>query len=185
MITEIACRVMEEIDSCMQKADPYIIEKMFTEMHAANRIFFFGVGRSLLAVEYFAMRLMHFGYRVHIVGDATCPAIDRGDALVVVSGDGETPTCLRMAEKCKDIGNIQVILITAAAKSSIGDFADIVLQLCCPVPGVESDVVSIQPYGSLFEEGVLYATDVILQDYFIKRLGRYNLNGTPLHANLE
>ncbi len=185
MIKEIAGQIMEEIDTCVQKVDSDILRKMFTEMHAANRIFFFGIGRSLLAAKYFAMRLMHFGYRVHIVGDATCPAIEGGDVFIVVSGTGETKSCLDMVKKCREIEDIKVILLTAAADSSIGKLADITLQLDCPVPGVESGVASIQPYGSLFEQGVLYATDAWLQDYFVERLGRFNMKGTPLHANLE
>src|ERR1700734_1021041 len=55
---------------------------------AANRLFVMGAGRTGLALKMAAMRLMHLGLEVHVAGEVTCPAIGRGDLLLVASGSG-------------------------------------------------------------------------------------------------
>ena len=91
-----------------QDLDYSVLWKMVAEIHGANRIFFHAVGRPELPMKNFAMYLKHFGYRVHVVGDVTCPAIKPGDVFFVVSGTGETKTSLGMVKKCKEIGEIDV-----------------------------------------------------------------------------
>ena len=89
-----------------------------------------------------------------------------------------------MVKKCKEIGEIKVLLMTAAEKSSIGELADQVLRVNCPLPGVPSTVSSVQPIGSLFDECVLYALDWALRACIQERLGRRDGAG-PMHSNLE
>ena len=74
--------------------------------------------------------------------------------------------------------------MTAAEKSSIGELADQVLRVNCPLPGVPSTVSSVQPIGSLFDECVLYALDWALRACIQERLGRRDGAG-PMHSNLE
>ena len=50
-------------------------------IHDARRVFVTGAGRSGLVARAFANRLMHLGMSVHVVGEVTTPAIERGDAL--------------------------------------------------------------------------------------------------------
>ena len=61
--------------------------------------FFLGARKKLLVLRGFAMRLMHMGYEVHIVGEVDCPAIGEGDVLIVASGSGGTSSVLLMVEK--------------------------------------------------------------------------------------
>ena len=151
MIKEYAGPILDEIGKALEDLDYSVLWKMVAEIHGANRIFFHAVGRPELPMKNFAMYLKHFGYRVHVVGDVTCPAIKPGDVFFVVSGTGETKTSLGMVKKCKEIGEIKVLLMTAAEKSSIGELADQVLRVNCPLPGVPSTVSSVQPIGSLFD----------------------------------
>ncbi|MCX7731051.1 MAG: SIS domain-containing protein [Candidatus Caldatribacterium sp.] len=69
-----------------------------------KRLFFWGRGRSFLILKAFAMRLMHLGYTVHIVGEVTCPAIREGDILIVASGSGRTSSVLLFTEKARSLG---------------------------------------------------------------------------------
>lgn len=46
-----------------------------------------------------AMRLMHIGLDAHAVGEATAPSIAEGDALLVISGSGETPVTLHITAR--------------------------------------------------------------------------------------
>ncbi len=185
MIKELAYEIMDEMDTVVKDVDEDILRKIFSMIHGAKRIFFQGVGRQLLTIKYFAQRLMHLGYKVYIVGDISCPAIQKGDAFVVVSGTGEEEASLRMAKKCKEIGDISILLVTAAPSSSIGALADITLRLNAPVPTPEEDHTSVQPYGTLFEQGVLFVMDCGMSHYFMDRLGMTLRSGNPIHANLQ
>ena len=85
----------------------------------------------------------------------------------------------------KEIGDIPVILVTAAEKSTLAEKADVIVKLPVPVPGSAEDK-SIQPIGAQFEQSVLYIMDVGMSHYFMDRLG-ITLGPTqnPLHANLQ
>ena len=181
MIKEIACEITREIKGSLQNLDEASLENLFSELHGANRIFFQSTGRAKLALMYFAMRMMHIGYRVHLVGDYTCPAIHPGDALFILCADGNTSVSLEMAKKCKQIGGIRIVLVTAAAESAIGELADLTIFLPCPAKNVQT----IQPYNSLFEQTFLFAIDAGMICYFNERLGRPLDGDIPLHANLE
>ena len=67
-------------------------------LNGAKRIFIAGIGRSGLIGKTFAMRLVHMGFLVYIVGDATTPAIQANDLLVIVTGSGTTKTLQLYAE---------------------------------------------------------------------------------------
>ena len=185
MIKEIACEITREIKGSLQNLDEVSLENLFSELHGANRIFFQSTGRSKLALMYFAMRMMHIGYRVHLVGDYTCPAIHPGDVLFILCADGNTSVSLEMAKKCKQIGGIRIVLVTAAAESAIGELADLTIFLPCPAKNVQSERKTIQPYNSLFEQTFLFAIDAGMICYFNERLGRPLDGDIPLHANLE
>ena len=99
--------------------------------------------------------------------------------------------CLARPEKDPPRGRYEkypdkdcALLMTAAEKSSIGELADQVLRVNCPLPGVPSTVSSVQPIGSLFDECVLYALDWALRACIQERLGRRDGAG-PMHSNLE
>ena len=62
----------------------------FQRMLAAQRVYVAGAGRSGLIARAFAMRLLHLGFDVYVVGETVTPALQPGDTLVVFSGSGET-----------------------------------------------------------------------------------------------
>jgi 6-phospho-3-hexuloisomerase len=70
----------------------------------AGRTFIGGAGRSLLVSRFFAMRLVHAGYNVNMIGEVVTPAIKSGDLLVLVSGSGVTETLLQFVKKAKSVG---------------------------------------------------------------------------------
>ncbi|HKP05968.1 MAG TPA: 6-phospho-3-hexuloisomerase, partial [Microbacterium sp.] len=55
---------------------------------SADRVFVGAAGRSGIALRMTAMRLMHLGLDVHLLGDVTTPAIGAGDVLLTASGSG-------------------------------------------------------------------------------------------------
>ncbi|MGI6664064.1 MAG: SIS domain-containing protein [Christensenellaceae bacterium] len=184
-IKEISNKIMDEIEAGIQNVDEDTLRTVFSTIHGGNRIFFHANGRSMLTIKYFAQRLMHQAYRVYIVGDVATPAIRPDDVLVIVSADGEEENLVAAAKKAKEIGDIPVILVTAAEKSTLSELADVVVKLNVPVPGSAEDN-SIQPIGAQFEQAVLYVMDVGMSHYFMDRLGITLTPGeNPLHANLQ
>lgn len=98
--------VLEEAQALLLTLDVESLEALCEMLKSwqTKRLFFWGRGRSFLVLKGFAMRLMHLGYVVHIVGEVTCPAIREGDVLIVASGSGKTSSVLLFAEKARNLG---------------------------------------------------------------------------------
>jgi 6-phospho-3-hexuloisomerase len=140
-----------------------------------RRWFFSGQGRSGLAAQMAAMRLMHVGRNVHFVGEVTAPSIRKGDGLVVISGSGETPVSVNFARIAKAEG-AEVILFTRAAKSTLAAIADLVLLV--PVEKTE------QFGGSLFEQGSLILFDAMILE-MARRIPDAHQRMFRRHTNLQ
>jgi 6-phospho-3-hexuloisomerase len=80
------------------------VANLTSSISRAARIFVLGEGRSGLAVRMAAMRLMHLGLRVHVVGETTTPALNDGDVLIAASGSGDTPGVVMTAEQARTAG---------------------------------------------------------------------------------
>jgi 6-phospho-3-hexuloisomerase len=155
------------------------------KIEAANRIFIAGVGRSGLIMRGFAMRLMHLGLPVHVVGHVTTPAIGQGDLLIIGSGSGATPSLLAHASRARQEG-AGIVLITTTAYSPIGQLADLRLVIPAPTPKAPQASLqsSIQPMASLFEQTMLVMLDT-LSILLMARLGVDDQVAFTRHANLE
>src|ERR671921_217623 len=90
--------VLDEINTIVQRVDPEEVAALVTELRLADRIFVTGAGRSGLVLKMAAMRLMHLGLTVHVVGETTSPAIRSGDLLLAASGSGTTAGVVKAAE---------------------------------------------------------------------------------------
>lgn len=121
-----------------------------------------GNGRSGLAIQMAAMRLMHLGLRVHVAGEVTAPAIGAGDLLIAVSGSGTTGSVVGAADTAKSVG-ASVIAITTSPDSPLAQRADEVLVLPAADKQDHSGSVTSQYAGSLFEQSVLLAFDALFQ----------------------
>ncbi|WP_221586403.1 6-phospho-3-hexuloisomerase [Microbacterium sp. G2-8] len=150
---------------------------------SARRIFVLGAGRSGLALRMTAMRLMHLGLAVHVVGETTTPAIAAGDLLLTASGSGTTGGIVRAATTARDAGAAIAALTTDPA-SPLADLADTVV----PVPAAgkldRSGSTSAQYAGSLFEQVVVLLGDALF-DALWRRGGATADELWPRHANLE
>ncbi len=67
--------VMSEITGVAEKVDRAQVESLATALTAADRIFVTGEGRSGFMARAFAMRLMHLGLPVFVLGETTTPAV--------------------------------------------------------------------------------------------------------------
>jgi len=146
--------VGQEIDALIRQLDEakfYAFTRFFAD--TSRRWFFSGQGRSGLVAQMVAMRFMHLGYEVHVVGEASAPSIRKGDGLLIVSGSGETPVSLAFARLAREEG-ATIAVVTAQEKSCLAGMGDHVFSL------LASD--SIQFGGSLFEQSALLLLDAVI-----------------------
>ena len=173
--------ICAEIAFAAQSVGATAIDQATSEIERADRIFVFGEGRSGLVLRMGAMRLVHLGKAVHVVGDATTPAVAPGDLLIVGSGSGTTPVTVLITERARTAGS-RVLTITANPDSRLAELADLVLVLRTPAKGERDHGASIQPGGTLFEQSML----VLLDTLFLLLAGDSAADQiAQRHANLE
>jgi len=159
------------------------LEGVATALTDATAVFVHGAGRSGIALRSLAMRLMHLGLTVHVVGETTAPAITRGDVLLAVSGSGTTAGVVRAAETAASVG-ARVVAVTNASDSPLSRVASLTLLLGAASKTDRSRSASEQYAGSLFEQAVLLVGDAIFHTLW-RRSGQTAEAIWPRHANLE
>ena len=96
-----AARILDDLRDILAAVDPQKAELICSDIRKANRVFVAGAGRSLLMMRAFAMRLMHLGFVVYVVGETVTPAIGKDDLLLIGTASGETATLKVVAERPK------------------------------------------------------------------------------------
>ena len=71
--------IFDKIKGILEATDDNYDQQLTTILDQAKRIFVSGAGRSGLIGRFFAMRLMHSGYDVSVVGEIVTPSIKSGD----------------------------------------------------------------------------------------------------------
>ena len=177
--------ITEELERTLLTLDEEVTLNFVNELKDKHAIFVAGAGRSGFMARGFAMRLMHMGYRSYLVGETTTPAILEGDLLVVCSGSGETKSLVSMASKAKAL-HASLVLITINPESTIGHLADTIVRIPAPSPKAtaNSDFVSIQPMGNLFEQSLLLFLDMSIM-LLMEQTNITSEAMFKLHANLE
>ena len=168
--------VGQEIARLLERVDADAFFRVVEIFGDPNRRWFFsGQGRSGLVAQMAAMRFMHLGRAAHFVGEASAPSIRKGDALLVISGSGETPVSVGFARIAKAEG-ASVVTLTHEPNGALASLADVVL----PVPFKKTE----QFGGSLFEQDAL-----LLLDSVVLELARHIPDAHELmhyrHANLQ
>jgi 6-phospho 3-hexuloisomerase len=150
--------VLDTISTILDATDESHAERLTELFDNANRIFIAGAGRSKLVGNFLAMRLMHAGYDVNVVGEIVTPSVRSGDLLVIISGSGQTEQLIAFANRATKFG-AKIALITAKDDSTIGDLADEVFQI--GVPQRYSEVKGM-PMGTVFELSTLCFLEAIV-----------------------
>ncbi len=153
-------QILEENRQVLERFEEDAVRQFLATLRESERIFLFGEGRSGLVMRCFAMRLMQLGFAVHVVGEATTPAITTSDTLIACSGSGETPVTCLFAEQAKAAG-ARLLVITAAAGSRLDRLADLSLLLPAPQKRGAGIVPSVQYGATLFEQSTLLLCDAM------------------------
>lgn len=164
---------------------------------ASPRVFICGAGRSGLVGRFFAMRLMHLGGIVYIVGDTTTPAARTGDLLITISGSGKTQTVLDIAHMARKAGaKIATIGLDIGKASPMDEIADLSIKLnrrsnphlrlvveqSRQIPQEERQ--SLTPMGTVFEIATLIYLEALVAEV-IRRQQVPESEMKQRHANLE
>jgi 6-phospho 3-hexuloisomerase len=172
--------ITEKISEILTATDESYDVRLTEMLDKAGRVFIAGAGRSKLVGNFFAMRLVHGGYEVSVVGEIVTPSIKSGDLLIVISGSGETEQLIAFTKKAKAIG-ADIILISAKSGSSIGELADAVFQIgTAELYGK----VKGMPMGTVFELSTLCFLEAIVS-HMIWEKGIPEEVMKERHANLE
>ncbi len=184
-ITKHALEVINRIDEEQ-------VDRMIEVISKSESTFIVGSGRSELIGMAFAMRLMHLGFAVYVIGDVTTPAIKEKDCLIAISGSGETRTVTIAAETAADSG-ASVIGITTNTSSTLGKFLDVVINIESkskePWKHYTSHVLKgiyddLTPMGTLFEDSTHLFLDGLIAE-FMARLGKKEIDLKKRHATIE
>jgi 6-phospho-3-hexuloisomerase len=174
---------LEELGSVLAGVQPVQADAFLSAIQRHERIFVLGKGRSGMVMSMFAMRLMHLGLDVHVVGEATAPAIRPGDLLVVGSGSGETQGCVMAASKARSLG-ATIALLGAVPGSSIGRISDILVILPCRPKDQAARSGSPLLAGTLFEQALLVFCDSACSK-LAANIGKDPSSIMDLHNNIE
>lgn len=173
--------------------DERSVRRLERELDSAKRVFLCGAGRSGYVAKSFAMRLMHLGYAVYVVGETTTPSIGKRDLLIAVSGSGETRSISGIVDAASRMG-ARVASITSEPGSTIGRMSDSVVVIKGRVPGRrEKDYLARQlkggheplaPLGTLFELSAMVFFDSLVEELMVRK-GRGEEYLKKRHTQLE
>ncbi|WP_230742361.1 6-phospho-3-hexuloisomerase [Methanooceanicella nereidis] len=164
----------DHLRNMSESIDDETMDEFANLLNSANRIFVMGAGRSGLVAKSFAMRLMHIGYQVYVVGEIITPAVSAGDVVIAISGSGNTRTISEFGEICKKL-NVKVITVTSNRESVLGRMSDLVVLVDSNSRRtneteymerqLSGDHKSLTPLGTVFE-----LTTAVFLDSFIAKL---------------
>ncbi len=182
--TDMIDIILAEVSAALSRVERSQVNELADALSVATRVFVTGEGRSGFMAKAFAMRLMHLGLEVHVIGETTTPSVVAGDTLVAVSGSGTTAGTVRVAEQSARVG-AAVHAVTTDPKSPMAAAADTVLT----VPGATKyrradEPPTVQPLSSLFDQTTHMLLDVVCLQ-LAQRRGVDNATARAAHANTE
>lgn len=155
----------EQCRKLLSEVPPEKRSALVSDIVGAERVFVFGVGRSGLVAQTFAVRLVQLGLRVYFVGDMTTPIIGGKDLLILVSNTGETMSVVKTAQIAEKTGT-RCVSVTSAERSALARSSDSVIIIG---PGA-SGSGDLAPLGTLFEDAALLFFDSLVPD-LMRKLG--------------
>ncbi len=186
--------IIETLKEVIDKLDSEAIKAMLQKTVDGNQVFVMGAGRSGLVAKAFAMRLMHLGFSVYVVGETTTPAVLPQDVVFAISGSGETRTIADLGKLAKDIGST-LITITSKKDSTLGRISDIAVIIPSKTKNdpdkagylerhMRGDYKNIPPLGTSFEITALVFLDSVVSQ-LITLTGASEAELKSRHTNIE
>jgi 6-phospho-3-hexuloisomerase len=187
-------QIIDHLGEVIDQLDIEATKAMLQKIMEGERIFVMGAGRSGLVAKAFAMRLMHLGFTVYVVGETTTPAVRPGDVAVAISGSGETRSIADLGKIVKGIGST-LVTVTSKKESTLGRISDIVVILPSKTK-IDSDAggcleenmlggyKNLPPLGTSFEITSLIFLDSLVAQ-LISLTGASEAELKSRHTNIE
>ena len=194
---EASEEILRGISRAVNAIDPSQVETLLDAlMHVkrdGRKALIVGAGRSGLVGKAFAMRLMHVGIDVYVMGETITPAIGEGDIVVIISGSGSGAMSTTAARMAKRLGSI-IFSITSYPDSELAQTSDHVVV----VPGREAvaeesnyqsrqllgEHESLAPMGTLFEDTCAVFLDGLIAE-LMTRLEVSEASMREKHSTIE
>jgi len=193
MIKKRMKNLMNKIEKNAEGINEKDVQKLINAIINTKRIFVTGAGRSGYVVKAFAMRLMHISSEIYVVGETTTPSIHEDDLLIAVSGSGETASTVQIASVAKKKG-AKIAVITSKPKSSIGNFADVIVKIKGRIDGRKKRDYLVRqmlgthelmvPLGTLFELTTMFFLDTVIEELIVLQK-KTEKEMKKRHTNLE
>ncbi|MDO5835034.1 MAG: 6-phospho-3-hexuloisomerase [Methanobacterium sp.] len=185
--------ILDNVRSVSAELDPENIEDMTGLLQTSQHVFVMGLGRSGLVARAFAMRLMHLGISVYVVGETTTPALTSDDCLLAISGSGETFSIISAANIAHKRGT-KIIAVTSYVDSTLGEMSDLVVHIKGRTKiDAEKNYItrqmngkhqSLSPMGTLFEVTSLIFLDGLIAQLMVE-MGKTEEDMKARHTVIE
>lgn len=193
ILNDAVDEILDNVRKVSDSLDPENIQQMNNVLKTSQNVFVMGLGRSGLMARAFAMRLMHLGISVYVVGETITPAITSEDCLLAISGSGETLSIISAAEMAQK-RSAKIIAVTSYVDSTLGEMADLIVHiegrtkidseknyLTRQINGKHQ---SLSPLGTLFEVTTLIFLDGIIAQLMVE-MGKTEEDMKARHTVLE
>ena len=176
-------QAIEELAAAVRSVTTDTLDAIAAEIAAADVIASYAGGREGLVMKGLTMRLFHAGLNAHSIGEMTCPAVGKGDLVILTCGPGNISTVQALAGVAKNAG-ARVLYFTAQPKNSPADLADQVVVIDAQTMASDGQFDAVLPMGSGFEIALFLLVDLITN-----RVRRLRLESPEVmrlrHTNLE
>ncbi len=152
--------IAERVTAALERIDPKAVHRAVEILTEAPQIFVYGAGRSGIVGRAFAMRLVQTGLRAYVIGESVTPIVHRGDAVFILSGQGESYSSMQTANIVRREG-AELIVVTGRASSKLAHTATHLISLDFPE---DADRARFAPLGTLFESASLRLTDALVAE---------------------
>lgn len=193
LLKDAMLTITEHVEDVANSLNKKEVTSLVNRILKAKKVFIYGAGRSGLVARAFAMRLMHLGVNVHVIGGIVTPSTRKGDLVLLISGSGESTSVVNSAKIAKKVG-AKICLITSYPKSSIGKIADYIVTIegRTKLKGekdfllrqLKGEHYTLAPLGTLFEISVL----VFLDSLIVELMDRLKITEDDMrvrHATIE
>ena len=180
---EIAHAILTEIDRVLRGVDDAEVQALREAILGARRVIVHGLGREGLVMRSFAMRLMHLGLPVAVVGDMSTPPAGPGDLFLLSCGPGYLATVealMRVAQKA----GARVAMLTAQPQAALPQQADVRVYLPAQTMAESEGSSSTQAMGSAFEQAMWILFDALVSELQAVT-GQTAADLRDRHTNLE
>ncbi len=176
--------ILEELKTLFAKIPKATTQAFVDQLLTAEQIFVVGRGRTGLIAGAFAMRLMHLGLKVFIVGEITTPKVGSRDLLIACSGGGSSRTVQQMCDIAVR-NRAAIAALSYNVKAQVAKDATVFVHIQTPnLRTVGKARRTAQPLGSLFEQALLIYFDGLV----LRLMERMRISADDMaarHTNLE